>query len=224
MWTAVSVLKKQYSRKGSVESGGVAVSGLCNRIPLDSIYDIVIGSLNCGVGESNSAQLSTGSVLSIITATHSLEFELDVSEISTSSCYITDNTLYRINSKSSRDSTVNDMRATTASAFARPSSIFSFNADGGTQGKSPQELASCPQVLSRHPFYKALRMVLLIQGHIRMVNFITTSLLNSGVSTARKATVSTLQTTLETRKRGAGMRPADRARVISFCDCIFCQF
>lgn len=222
LWSSVSVSKKVYTRKGSIDSGAerrdgesdVAndISNMYFKIPFDSITDIVIGSLTADSG-SGSVSLSTGSVISIVTAVHSLEFELDTSEISTWSCYIANETLNKINANISVDST--DSRMTTAaSVFSRPSSMFSFGADGSTGGKSQQELAVCPQIVTRHPFYKALRMLLLIHGHIQMVRYVETFIRNNGLALSTKLiTVPNVQASVGIKKLFAGMRPVERARV-----------
>lgn len=209
----MSVLKKQYSRKGST-AGRLDDESPYNSVPFDSICDIIVGKLTDQTSAVDSSSLTSDAVISIVTRTHTLEFELDVSEVATSSCYIGDETLHRINAKLSSDTAASDMRMT-SSAFSRPSSMFSFGGETSDVGakRTAEELASCPQVVSRHRFYRALRMVILIHGHKRMVNFVRTTLINSGASSSSKGVAVPSGTSLGSRKRSAGMRPVERARV-----------
>ena len=221
-WRAATVRKKQYIRNRSVstdassealnnlDSGVKSVNDMDCRVPFRSIADVVLGSL---ADKIERPSLSSEAVLSILTVTHSLEFELDSSAVSTSSYYVADKTIEKINSAVLSRKT--ETRNTSASAFTRQSSLFSFGGDIAEPhfNKTVEQLAHCPQTISRHPFLRALRVALQIHGHIRMVKYVQTEL--SSMGSSYKASITR---TDGLKKKVTGKRPFDRAMVRTICD------
>jgi hypothetical protein len=230
-----SSFNSNFNRNGSIQfgansggGGGVGdVWGMYQCIPFSSISDIVLGSLSDGAHGSGSGGgsggLSAAAVLSVRTAAHSLELELDTAEVPTASCYIGSETLQKINAAASTslDSGSGDVRTTTASAFTRPSGMFSFggNGDGedASNKKNQQQLTQCPQIVTRHPFVRALRMATLIHGHMRMVTDVKRVLMKSGPSGRGVAVPNQTEQASPSRSRPTGMRLAERAREKVVC-------
>ncbi len=175
-------------------------------VPFSMITDIILGNFT---DESNND--SNSKIVSIITAAHTLELEIDDAEVPIRSLFIEKNCALSMTQTRNRSSSKlsSDTTRQSSSAFSRPSNIFRSSTSNETAGKNNQnamELAACPRISSRHPFIVALRTAMHLYGHMQGINYLIQSIQSASLFDASSQKQNT-------KKRPPVMRAFEKAQV-----------